>query len=165
MNSPFDRSAVNRTITPFDRGVIDRPVIERFEAVASNRGSAPAVHDGDGAMSYRELSERIARFTADLDASVPPRAPVAIDLPTSRDYVAAMLAALATDRAYIPIDRSYPAARNAAILEQAGASHVFRQAPDGSVRLARQPSAADVAHLPDTPPGAEGQRVAIARHL
>ncbi|MGE0781616.1 AMP-binding protein [Mycolicibacterium sp.] len=121
---------------PFTRDVIDRPVIERFAAVAAYRGAAPAISDADGVTSYRALAERIAELAADLDASVPAGAPVAVDLPTGRDYLAAMFAALATDRPYVPIDTSYPPERNAAILAHAGATHVFRAGAGGAVELA-----------------------------
>lgn len=92
---------------------------------ARDCGGAIAVQDAAGALTYAELT-RLAGRVGDLVApySVVGR-PVGILLAPSTDYVAAILGLLARGICYVPLDASFPAARNAEIAARAGMSAVI----------------------------------------
>jgi fengycin family lipopeptide synthetase E len=95
-------------------------VAEIVAAHADTRGDAVAVEDVDGSLTYRELrrlAAEIARQTLPVATS---DAPVGILLPTSPAYVAAIVALLAKGIPYVPLDESFPVARNADIAARAG---------------------------------------------
>jgi amino acid adenylation domain-containing protein len=81
---------------------------------------APAVHDADGTLTYRELADR-ARALAHrlLDAGARPGDAVAIHLPRSGGQVVAVLGSLLAGCVYVPLDRGVPDGRLDAIARQA----------------------------------------------
>jgi amino acid adenylation domain-containing protein len=87
---------------------------------AMARGDAVAVQDVDGGLTYAELcglASAVAGRVAGADVG---KGPVGILLPASGAYVAAILGLLARGIAYVPLDESFPAARNADIAARAG---------------------------------------------
>lgn len=92
---------------------------------ARDRGTAIAVQDAAAALTYAELT-RLAGRVGELAAPfVAPGRPIGILLAPSTDYVAAILGLLARGICYVPLDASFPAARNAEIASRAGMSAVI----------------------------------------
>ncbi len=94
---------------------------------------APAVVDGHGSdRSYRDLAVAADRLADRIERScgdTPPRR-VGVALERSTDLVAAILAAMATGAAYVPLDPSAPAERLARITEAADLDVVLADPTD-----------------------------------
>jgi amino acid adenylation domain-containing protein len=97
-----------------------------FEAQAAKAPHAIAVVDGDRQLSYGELNaraNRLARYLRTLN--VQPDARVAILLERSIELALAELAILKCGAAYVPLDRSAPAERQAFMIEDCQAKLVL----------------------------------------
>ncbi len=92
---------------------------------ARDRGTAIAVQDAAGALTYAELTRLAGRVGELVDPFVAPGRPIGILLAPSTSYVAAILGLLARGICYVPLDASFPAARNAEIASRAGMSAVI----------------------------------------
>ncbi|MFL5385417.1 MAG: amino acid adenylation domain-containing protein [Longimicrobiaceae bacterium] len=101
------------------------------ELIAARAASAPdavAVVFEEDRITVRELdarANRLARRLARLGAR--PEARVGVCLERSVDLVVALLAVLKAGAAYLPLDPSYPAARLACMVEDAGAALLVTQ--------------------------------------
>lgn len=106
-------------------GEITTTLAEIVAGHARDHGAAIAVQDAAGALSYAELT-RLAGRVGELSAQfVAPDRPIGILLAPSADYVAAILGLLARGICYVPLDASFPAARNAEIAARADMSAVI----------------------------------------
>lgn len=92
---------------------------------ARDRGTAIAVQDAAAALTYAELTRLAGRVGELAVPFVAPGRPIGILLAPSTDYVAAILGLLARGICYVPLDASFPAARNAEIASRAGMSAVI----------------------------------------
>jgi amino acid adenylation domain-containing protein len=92
---------------------------------AAERGIAIAVDDAERSLTYAELASLAETVGARLDALGAGTGPVGILLPASAGYVAAVVGLLARGVAYVPLDASFPAARNADIAARAGLKAVI----------------------------------------
>ena len=98
--------------------VSDCGVAELVEAQAAQRPNAPALVCGDEVWSYATLNRRANRLARHLRMlGVGPEARVALCAHRRLETVAGMLAVLKAGAAYVPIDPTYPAERQAFILE------------------------------------------------
>lgn len=104
---------------------LERPVFERFTHQARLHPEAMAIRDRQGCTTYADLLAECQGLAQDIACQVPPGAPVVIALPVDRHYPAAMLAALAAGRPYVPLDLSHPPERLRHILEHCGSRHVL----------------------------------------
>ncbi|MET9173280.1 amino acid adenylation domain-containing protein [Streptomyces misionensis] len=124
-----------------------------IEAQVTRTPDAPAVSDGDATLSYRELNERANRLARLLAArGIGPETIVAVAVPRSPELVVAVLAALKSGAAYLPVDTAYPADRIAHMLADAAPALVLVTAlsalPQGlGHRLLALDDAATVAEL------------------
>jgi amino acid adenylation domain-containing protein len=103
-------------------------VHERIAARAASAPDAVAVVFEEDRITYGELdarANRLARRLARLGAG--PEARVGVCLERSVDLVVSLLAVLKTGGAYLPLDPSYPAARLAHMVEDAGAALLVTQ--------------------------------------
>jgi len=109
---------LNRT----DRDYDHTPAYRRFEDWAERAGEAPAVIDGDTAVSYAELDRRANGLARRLrDAGAGPERVVALCLDRSAALLAGMLAAHKAGAAYLPLDPANPDARLRFALDDAEA--------------------------------------------
>ncbi|MER6312374.1 amino acid adenylation domain-containing protein [Streptomyces sp. NPDC001581] len=102
------------------RDVAGDTVAERFAAQAAATPDACAVVCGADRLSFAELdrrADRLAALMASLGAG--PESVVALAVPRSAESVVAILAALRTGAAYLPVDLDYPADRIALMLDDA----------------------------------------------
>ncbi|MFG3230072.1 condensation domain-containing protein, partial [Kitasatospora sp. NPDC048194] len=107
-------------------------VVERVRTVAERTPEAVAVRDGSGALDYRELVESAGGLSASLAAAgVGTGSVVAMLAEPGVSFVAGVLGVLGAGAAYLPLDPAAPAARNAALLADSGASHLLAGAGYG----------------------------------
>ena len=93
-----------------------------FEARAAAFPNAPAVVDGEERLSASEVNARANRLArALLRSGAGPGERVAVCLERSADAVVALLAAMKTGAAYVPLDPSYPVDRLAFMLSDSSA--------------------------------------------
>ncbi|HEX2188160.1 MAG TPA: amino acid adenylation domain-containing protein, partial [Longimicrobiaceae bacterium] len=97
-------------------------VHDLFARAAALRPEAPALLSGVERVTYAELDARSAALARRLRSlGVGPEVPVAVFMANSADAAAAALAVLRAGGCYVPVDPSYPAARNRLVLEDAAA--------------------------------------------
>ena len=99
----------------------DATIVRRIERQAAARPHATAVRDAAGAWSYARLNARanqIARAMRERSGQDRPLAAIAVS--RSADLPVAMLAALKTGGAYLPLDPDGPPERAALMLKDAG---------------------------------------------
>ncbi|MFJ2416032.1 non-ribosomal peptide synthetase [Streptomyces brevispora] len=124
----------NGPVTRYDDDICLHQVVER--QVAATPTAVAAVFDGRE-LTYRELDEQANALARQLrDLGVGPDERVGIALPRSLDMVVANLAVLKSGGACVPIDPTYPAARQQLIAQDAALRLVIRPAdgaagPDG----------------------------------
>ena len=121
-------------LVPIAPDRLERPVFAVFADQATRAPCAPAVLGPGAATTYGDLLGQALRIAAAIDGRRGARGesldgegsggegpePVAVAIPASAGCLAALLGALAAGRPYVPIDPSFPAARNELILGHAG---------------------------------------------
>src|SRR5688500_3225341 len=120
----------------FPADEIEQSIPARFDRVATRYADRRAVKDGTLELTYGELNRAANRIARAMPArSGQGDQPVALLLGHGASLVAAILGVLKAGRIYVPLDPSYPRARLAHILGDAGATLVIT---DGAHRaLAR----------------------------
>lgn len=134
-----------------------------FRAQAARTPEAPAVLAADEAVwTYAELERRAVRHAAALRAAgVAPGDFVGVCLPRGPELIAALLGVWFAGGAYVPLDPTYPEARLALVLEDAGAAFVL--AGHGTAaRLPAGPTVLDVADAPQSVSAAEAAAFPLA---
>ncbi|MEM9564999.1 MAG: amino acid adenylation domain-containing protein [Actinomycetota bacterium] len=100
-------------------------VVDEFRRIAADRPDAVAIEDGDERVTYGELDRRSAVVAAALaGAGVGHGSTVGVLLPRSIDAIVAILAALRTGAAYLPVEPSTPLARIAGMVADTGTAVV-----------------------------------------
>ncbi len=151
-------------------------VVERFRAQAARTPDAPAVADGGGSLSYRQLDALVDQVAGELAAlGVGPGDRVAVCLERSRAVPAALLGVLARAAAYVPLDPRYPVDRLRYVLEDARPKAVVTEPrtrgrlaiPGGMAELSidpgRWPAEGSGGH-PEAPAGVEPDPVAYVMY-
>ncbi|WP_395665188.1 amino acid adenylation domain-containing protein [Methylocella sp.] len=161
--SPAEREwlvhGLNDTAEP---GLDLRPVHELIAAQAARTPDAVAVRCADRALSYRELDEKANRLAHHLLGVVgDANARIGVATERSLDMVVALLAAMKTGCAYVPLDPGHPAARLRLVLENADVSAIvcddnaFMSAMSHGAHVVRlDADAAAIAAAPATAPAA-----------
>ncbi|MCE4227009.1 AMP-binding protein, partial [Methylobacterium sp. C25] len=104
-------------------------VVSLIEEHAAHRPDAIAVVQSDGALTYRWLNAAANRLARRLRTSgVAPAGLVGVAMDRSPRLLIALLAILKAGAAYLPLDPDHPPERLAAMLRDAGASHVVTSA-------------------------------------
>ncbi len=97
-----------------------KTIIDLFLQQVEKNGSRTAVMDRYGAWTYRELNQRSALLAQRIPEDCRGKGErVAILLPRSRDYLAALLAVIRAGCAAVPLDSEYPKERISSILQDA----------------------------------------------
>lgn len=131
MDAPFDVRGIvptpwHRACTALDAEPVAydaRPLATQIDAVIEARPGAIAATFADEAVTYAAWSEQADRVAARLQrAGVRPGEFVGVMCGRSIDLLVAQLAVLRCGAAYVPIDPSYPSARQTAMLEDCGAN-------------------------------------------
>ncbi|GAA1545160.1 hypothetical protein GCM10009730_62780 [Streptomyces albidochromogenes] len=93
---------------------------ELLESQVARNPSALAVREGERTVTYAELDARANRLARHLIArGVGPGGIVAVALPRSAELIVTLYAVLKAGAAYVPLDVDHPAARVAAVLDDA----------------------------------------------
>lgn len=142
-------------------------VYAHFRTVADEHEQRVAVSTPDGALTYGELRRRVDALRGHLSANgVRPGDRVGVALEPSPDFVATVLALMASGAVYVPIDAMNPPGRIEAILGNADVQRVICDATTAGIAPAlefRLP--ADVPEGTDTPdPVAGKDTVAYLMH-
>ena len=130
--------------------VHDNWILDELLLPVRRRGGYPALVDRDESLSFGELRQRVCdamdRFAAH-GMSAGDR--VAVMMPRRVEAVVSMLAIMAMDAAYVPLDLRWPAARIQHVLDAADVR--FRVVEDGAVRRrggsSRRASSAGTAYI------------------
>jgi len=96
-------------------------LLRRLDALPD---SAPAVVDGDGTHSLRDVRAEAERALA-LFSDVPAAAPVALLAEPGRHWLAALIATLSSGRIAVPLSERYPKAEIARLLGDAGITYAL----------------------------------------
>ncbi|MFJ3928559.1 amino acid adenylation domain-containing protein [Streptomyces sp. NPDC090022] len=137
-------------------------VPEAFEARVAEAPDATALVVGADTYTYDALNRRANRLAHVLrEHGAGPGTRVVLSVERTADLVAGILAVLKTGAAYVPVDPGYPAARMAAITEDAAPAVILAHAgpavrlprPEGAALLVLDELDAARAAAPDTDPG------------
>ncbi|RZU54020.1 non-ribosomal peptide synthase protein (TIGR01720 family)/amino acid adenylation domain-containing protein [Krasilnikovia cinnamomea] len=126
---PGERTRVLHDWNDTARDVAELTWPELFDRAAAQRPDAVAVVDTAGQWTYAQLdahANRLARLLA--DAGVGAESVVALGLPRTREFPAAVLAVLKLGAAYLPLEPAHPADRLAYQLADSGAAVVVTTA-------------------------------------
>jgi amino acid adenylation domain-containing protein len=114
---------LRQTFNSYMRGPVEPPgsdtVLSLFRSQVERSPDAPAVQSGATSLTYRQLNERanqVAHRLIDLGAG--PERTVALCVRRSPEMVVAVLAAMKTGAAYVPLDPAYPTERLESMLTQ-----------------------------------------------
>ena len=126
-----------QVLAALDGGRTPRPeasLAALLVAQAQKTPEAPAVIDGQVALTYAELLDRSGRLAAHLQRlGVGPEVRAAVCVEPSVDLLVALVGVLRAGGAYVPLDPSYPPERLAWMLEDAAASVVLTGAGAAAV--------------------------------
>ncbi|MEU5579215.1 non-ribosomal peptide synthase/polyketide synthase [Streptomyces huasconensis] len=105
------------------RPTAPRSPVDLFAQQARRTPDAPAVHDGERSLTYRQLHDWARSLAARLRTDgLSPEDRVALLLDRSAELVVAQLAVLMAGGAYVPVDTRAPEERRRTLLAQAGAT-------------------------------------------
>ncbi len=119
---------IESNLLPWTEAEIDGSIQARFEKVAKSFGDQPAICAASGRISYRDLDRRanaVAAFVLSEMGQTAKGSPVPILIPQGIDFIAGMLGLLKAGFAFVPLDPSAPAARNAQIIRDIGCAVVL----------------------------------------
>ncbi|MGI5532582.1 amino acid adenylation domain-containing protein [Streptomyces syringium] len=109
-------------------------VVSLFDQQASRTPGAVAVSAGDGAWTYHDLREKADRVARRLlDQGTRPGDRVGLATGRSRETIAAVLGIAKAGAVCVPLDPAYPAARLAAMVEQARPVRIIARAADAGL--------------------------------
>ncbi|MFE7467340.1 amino acid adenylation domain-containing protein, partial [Streptomyces sp. NPDC057499] len=112
-------------------GVAPATLPALFAARVAEAPDALAVEYGDTALTYAELDAASARVAALLTAhGVRPETRVAVAVPRSADWIAALLGVMRAGGVYVPVDLTWPAQRLEFVLQDCDARLVLRAVAD-----------------------------------
>ena len=133
-------------------------VSSHFERiVAANPGAPAVVHPSGKVLTYGEVHERaLQTATAILRSPVERNEPIAVSAEDTGDAIIGMMAALASGRPFVAIDRSDPPARLARILHDSTARTLVVNSENSTIemRLAGlEQDVIDIGAVDSSPPG------------
>jgi amino acid adenylation domain-containing protein len=134
-----------------EQALADRTLAELFEEQAERTPDRPAAVADGVTVTYRELNQRADALATRLTAAgAGPETSVGVLLPRSADLLVALIAALKTGAAYLPLDSALPAERIALILADL---HPVAVVTDGAPRDLLPPATDAVILGPTAPAG------------
>jgi amino acid adenylation domain-containing protein len=130
MHSP-QRSIQSRHVCPtnafveFKREEIEQSIPERFEQQARRDPDRLAIKVNSDTLTYDELNRAANRVARAVLAHLPGEGTVALLLEHGASMIASILGVLKAGKIYVPLDPSYPRARNAHILQDSQAALII----------------------------------------
>lgn len=117
-------------------GALAMTLCESLAEVAARHADRPAIVSAAGQVSFAELLGQVGALAAAIRAAAAPPGPVALLLPAGMGYIAAWFACAAAGRPMLMVELANPPARNAALLEAAGAALVLHDGDAAAVQAA-----------------------------
>ena len=151
-----------RSFTPFARSDIEQSIPSRFEQQVARFPDRIAVKTPRAQFTYAELNRtanRIAR--AILARRGEENEPVVLFMDQGALLIAAILGALKAAKAYVPLETSFPAGRNAAMLADSQARLLVTDARNMSLARDLASKSADVLNAEDLGNGFDGEDVRL----
>jgi amino acid adenylation domain-containing protein len=148
---PIDLNGpIAREFVPIADAALSDPISRIFSRVSAQHADRASVVDGHGTLSYRQIQLKVEEIATHLAAVTVPGRLVAILLPPSAGFVAAMLACLAAGRPFVPIDLHYPQQWIAQVLEDADSKTIITRAslPDAIALVPPGSSVIDLDAIP-----------------
>ncbi|MEO1592147.1 MAG: amino acid adenylation domain-containing protein, partial [Cyanobacteria bacterium J06632_22] len=139
---------------------------ELFEAQAQETPDAPALTDGQRALSYRTLNQaanRLAHHLRELGVGAETR--VGVCLPRTASLVVSLLAILKAGGTYVPLDPAYPSERLAFIVEDADIAILLAQDISPDVLASGVVKVVDPQQIPDTEQTSNLEKLATSNTL
>ncbi len=112
----LERDKVNATKVSLKAQLLHQQILAQATATPDR----PAIFDGEGQITYRELVQKataVAKILKELGCATQER--VAVIMDKGAHQVAAVLGTLSAEAVYVPIDTNQPELRRSAMLEQA----------------------------------------------
>lgn len=101
-------------------------LLQRMRAVVTDSADDVAVQEKSRQLTYTEFAKMVATYRAALQVVDPAgQSPIGLLLDRSAEAYAAMWAAIAEGRAYVPLNPRYPASRLRTIVGAAGVEYIF----------------------------------------
>ncbi len=149
-----ERARILESWNPPRLSALPETIHGAFMETAREHSDRIALVDGDRSFSYAELDEWTHAIAARLvDAGVRVGEPVAIVAERSAELVAGMLGVLKAGAAYLPLDASYPADRQALMISDAKARFALgTDAPEGLTCISLSNEAASPFEAPSVGP-------------
>ncbi len=119
---------LGREFEPFQAADLAQPIALLFARTAARRGENAAIVDEAGTHSYAEIAARVDRLAARLTVSTSSSDVIGILLPSSADFMVALLACFAAGRKAVPIDLHYPRLWIAQVLGDARVTAIITRA-------------------------------------
>jgi amino acid adenylation domain-containing protein len=113
----------------FEASCAERPICELFYDVVERFPNRIAVDDGVDELTYHQLWNGACRVAQTISAAVASRGPIGVVLANDAHYAVGVLGCLLAGRPCVLLDRHYPAARNQAIIRDAGLAAILADAP------------------------------------
>ncbi|KAJ5365201.1 acetyl-CoA synthetase-like protein [Penicillium concentricum] len=128
----FPKPVIDATLRLGEGGIVDyrwpETLVERIDDITRDHAQAVAVTDDTGSHTYTELAARVnAIASALVDSGVGTGSRIAVFCEPSIEAIAAMLAVLRVGAVYVPVDVSFVAARQAAMIEDCQPSVILCQ--------------------------------------
>jgi fengycin family lipopeptide synthetase E len=131
---PLDpHGPLDRPFRPFSKSWLDRTALEIFSELVAKNPDKACVDDGESRRTFAEVHDDALRLSHCIVKLAGRGAPVGIVLPNGAAYPVAVLGALAAGCPYIPLDPSFPEARNAFIVKHSGMKAVIVDAATRAV--------------------------------
>lgn len=134
-DASFDYMGPQNDFEYFDPVNMNRSIADRFDQVARRYGDKIAVSDGRVCLTYDQVRRAALHLAYRLIDAVPATRPVLIALQQEAFFCVAALACFAAGRPFAPVDRNYPATRNAKVMQEVRAAVAITARPGDADEL------------------------------
>ncbi len=163
VSSSLGRVEPSNTYVEFDSAEIEGSIVRRFEQEAAKSEQRVAVKDGAETLTYDALNRaanRLARVLVGVETVR--HEPVALVLDHGLGMIVGILGVLKAGKIYVPLDPSYPQARNALVLEDAGAHLVVTDSAHIAIARGSVSGGCRVINLDDIDPNLSDDNLELA---
>lgn len=132
---------------------VDQSVASRFEQQAAQYPEQLAIKDKTGQFTYSQLNQFSNKIARSILAQRPVKEePIALLFEQGANFIAAIFGTLKTGKCYVPIDPSFPEARNAYILEDSQAELVVTNSANFDVAVSLAAGGCQILNIDTIPP-------------
>ena len=153
----------SNSFIPFKKDDIEQSIPNRFEQQVEKYPDRVAIKSKNHTLTYDDVnktSNRIARTILELPGSG--EEPIALLLENDAAMIASMLGALKAGKIYVPLDPSFPSARNAYILQDLHAGIVVTNNKNLSLARKLTNKASHILNIDDVDAGAPSENLRLS---